>query len=53
MIVNEVICGPFNQCEYHASDDFRKHYGVILQRKLFEGLNIPVLKFIQDGYHCF
>ena len=33
MIVNEVICGPFNQCEYHASDDFRKHYGVILQQK--------------------
>ena len=53
-----VICGPFNQCNTIASDDFRKHYGVILQRKklkssLFLGLNIPVLKFIQDGYHCF
>ena len=33
MIVNKVIYGPFNQCEYIASDDFRKHYKVILQRK--------------------
>ena len=39
------------------SDDFRKHYSVILQQKsrkihYFKDY-IQILKFIQDGYHCF